>query len=248
MTFIKKYGILLALIVASFPNLTAQGLIKKPSNHNIFISAGATAYSGDIGGMNISVPGVKDWELDNPRYSVSVGYRNKFSDRWAYKGLLSFLRVAATDKGIPRYESSRNFAFESNVFEAALHLEYSFLKGSFNRNNNDYSAYLFLGAGVMQTDVNFSGSPRRIDTYKQSDLAPFFPVGIGYEIDFNRISLGLEIQGQYSLSDYVDGIDSASPSKFSDAIGLVNLTFAYNIQTRNGGRRSGGGCKCNAVW
>lgn len=245
MTTVKKIGIILLLLLGVSAMAQAQGLLKRPSYHHLFMSLGPASYSGDLGEMKMNIPGFRSWELDNMRYNLSLGYRNWFYGRWSCKGILTYAKVAGTDQGAGRYQHARNFKFESDIFEAAAHLEYFFWTQATSQNR--YAAYAFLGLGAGHVKANLMFTPRSTDKVKEKDFFLFFPAGVGFEYYFadTPFSIGLELQGQQAFTDYIDGIDSSSPSKFLDAVGMLNVTFSYNIYTMKGRAYC---YECEQIW
>ena len=138
--------------------------------------------------------------------SAGVVFRNNLNFRWAFKGDLSFGRVAGDTKNVSNvfpYDSQDSFS--RSFFNLGGQMEFNFLPYSDKfayLNTSKISPYSFLGLGLTV-------APGENQTF----FSPNFSVGLGvkYKIK-NRLNLGLE----YTVHKlFGDGFDAPNKDGFN---------------------------------
>lgn len=203
---------------------------------------GSVHMMGDIGGAATANRwyGVRDFRLDQTRPSASFGIRYRIYEKQALRFNLNYGYAYSSDVG-SRIET-RDYSFHSNLMEQSFVYEYYLVSeemkrksaSMFNRRGmlNNFSKvalYGFAGFGLVESSTkkipeNFY---RPTDTYYNSGLGLVFPLGLGlkYIID-ERLGLGFEFGGRYTITDKLDGIKTlASKSNDFYYIGTFILTY-----------------------
>ncbi|MDR2853837.1 MAG: hypothetical protein LBV31_00860, partial [Prevotellaceae bacterium] len=205
------------------------------------LSVGLNAYSGDIGGFGTGKGLLDQWNLASPRPLVSLGYKYALSNRWAIKGLASAVLLAGNSDNVDvKYRPFLHRWFNTTMFEIGANVEYAFLKGSEGINQ----LYILAGAGVsLGTAVKlYSEDDTLLKAGEEGDLnppvAPFGSIGLGWQHDFQRWAMGVELFGQYHLSDFLDGVRFVK-TDVNDMLLGINFIFSYNFKKSK---------TCNCDW
>ena len=196
----------------------------KLSRSSYTYSIGVSSYFGDIGGAsNADASAFADLELGNSRPVLAVGYYYKLYERIALKGNLSYANIHGSDAN--SLNEKRNLTFTSNMFELNGHIEYHILKemqmvsynkmsmrGKVNKFNVGVNLYVFAGIGGAyfnpKAKDNLEGNSRFVNN---KNIAIVFPVGLGIKYPLtSTTSIGLELGGRFTTSDYIDGFTSES--------------------------------------
>lgn len=197
------------------------------SDHYIQAAAGTVFYSGDIRSNASNWSAFNRWNWAYPRPIFSLGYKNMFHKSWSAKASASYLQLAGSEENLKtQYDNIRSF--KSSMFEVGANIEFNFVNG-FLTDELIHQAYVFTGVGmVFGVDVVFKGSLYDAEYNPNPDPAFFFPVGVGYQINFDRLSLGLEVFGQITTTDYLDGFDYKK-SKYNDYLLGTQFIVSYRI-------------------
>lgn len=201
--------------------------------YELVFGAGTTTFLGDLGGGSgvgknhiVSVADI-DWALIKP--SAHVGMRLRFAERFAVKAGLYYGILEGSDlESASESRYYRNLSFQSNVFELSTQLEFFFLTASGKSNYvlsgsgvlGNMDMYLFGGVGGFHFNPKaqtadgtwhelqplgtegqgLDGMPARYSLYSVA-----FPIGLGIRYHLNqRWTIGLEMGGRYTLTDYID--------------------------------------------
>jgi hypothetical protein len=203
----KKYlgAMLLACVVIS----------TQAQRTELGIFGGGSFYMGDLNPK-------RPFELTQPAFGVL--YRHNFNNRVAIKANL-FAGSVKGDDLITKYREERGINFASDIYEAAVMLEFNFFEYFTGSTHNYISPYLFGGVGAFMFDpkANYAGQQydlRQIQTegisYSQFSLA--FPFGIGLKYSLtNTIGLTMEWGMRKTMTDHLDDV---STKYNSDALGL----------------------------
>lgn len=218
------------------------------------LGVGTTNVFGDIGGTadQSNLFGLKDIEIDQTRPSFYAGIRYKLEEDMSLK--LNIVYGQGSGNDIGSKNEHRELSFKTTLIESSVQYEYYFLKEDrrlkssavFNRRGmiNNYAKlamYAFGGVGGIYFNPSLEGPEQQlthewhiVDGYSNFNLT--LPVGLGlkYTID-DQISLGFELGGRYTLSDYLEGFSTVF-SKNNDVYYFTNLTFIYKARTDRRGR------------
>ena len=246
--------ILLAFVFTTFLITAVDAQRWKLRRYEGILGFGTTNVFGDIGGTadQSNLFGLKDIEIDQTRPSFYAGIRYKIEEDMAVKLNIVYGIGSGSDDGSKN--EHRELSFKTTLIESSVQYEYYFLKEDrrlkssavFNRRGmiNNYAkiaAYAFGGLGGIYFNPSLEGPPSQlahewhiVDGYSKFNLT--LPVGLGlkYTID-DQISLGFELGGRYTLSDYLEGF-STTFSKNNDIYYFTNLTFIYKARTDRRGR------------
>ncbi len=214
------------------------------------IYVGAVAFHGDIGLAN------------KPLMNNINGMRPSFGFKPGFKitqDLVVSLDLAYVVYGGKDEEGSshgRYYSFNSHGFQHVVKAEYYIVgdgrtsvsgavynrRGMVNSYNKLY-LYVFGGAGGVFAkskvkDLNNNGEePLSNPGYDNSAVyTAVFPVGGGVKWSIDpRMSVGVEIGYQFSMSDYLDGYSSVS-SQYKDSYYLTSVKAIFKIRNDRRGR------------
>ena len=119
--------------------------------------------------------------------------------------------------------------------------EYTIWGGPFSGNYNPNSVYAFLGIGLLHSAANADAHGQSYGP--TSKIAPFIPLGVGYQYTFNeKYSLGAELGAHcalgsrkniYNAGDLLEGYNPlVSGNKYNDVVAFFALTFTYKFLRR----------------
>ena len=239
----KRYILLLGLIFFSVQLFSQRWKLQRLE---VTAGIGSSHYFGDIGGTadESNLFGLKDIELRYSRPNVNIGARYRLEEDMNIKGNLVFGYLESSDDG--SRNEPRNFAFSSSVYELSFQFEYSIIPektpvnfsiGNLRRGLKSSKAalntYVFAGIG----GIFFSAKP--LADFEDSDrfdgdksLSFIIPVGIGLKYPINsQISVGFEMGGRWSASDYLDGF-SSKYSSHNDIYYFSLLNVVFKMDTR----------------
>lgn len=231
----KKILISAFIVVLVLPGLQAQrrnGLIGRriQSMGAITFSIGPGVCLGDAGSSksvgsyfnNTFVDGIHNFDM-------ALGFRHILQNGFSYKADFEYGNYSGSDKNTNLED--RNFSNISNVIEFSGRGEYSYYFGSRYSRTLPHSIYGFAGVGVLNSFTKYTGSYQLLFGEELSPaFAAFIPYGIGYQYQLTpEFTIGVELGGQYAISDYVDGFHSKDWSKSNDILGNLKFTVAYKI-------------------
>lgn len=227
------------LLFCSLP-LPGQSWRAKP--YEFYGGIVTASYFGDIGGTadNDNLYGLKDLDILRTRPGAGAGLRYFQNDYLAFNGSLSLGWLSGNDEG--GRNESRAYIFNSVILETAARIEFFPVKDirvlsgvnrrGLVRNYGTFSVYIFGGAGALVYHVipNENLKERRErDNIDHGMVTMVLPAGAGIKIGIsNRMDIGLEIGGRYSLNDYLDGFTSPTATS-NDIYYLTNLQLVYRM-------------------
>lgn len=174
-------------------------------------------------------------------YAFSLGFRQWHISRFGYKINFAAGKYAGADG---KNKASRNYRFESNVFEVHFTPEYVIFGHPFDLSVSKHFLSVFAGVGFLHSSVSFEGKIISGDTLKPSENVFSIPFGISYQYALSpKLSIGAELNWRLFQSDFVDGITTRF-SKNSDILANFSLTLSYNIFA-NRRNRMYYPCRCN---
>jgi hypothetical protein len=242
------------IIILSLPLLilAASGSAQKwkLKRYEAIVGIGTAHYFGDIGGAQTedNLFGVKDIEIKGTRPSIYLGARYKIRSNMAVKANFIYGFLAGDDAG--SLNNDRNFAFSTGIFEPSVQFEYSIISeeqkyrssAMFNRrgmmnNYSKFNVYAFAGIGGLLLSVKPNDEMLNGASYDASHpkggLA--FPMGIGAKFVLSSSwSVGGELGGRFTTSDYLDGY-SSQYSKHNDVYYFFTIQAIYRVKTSRRG-------------
>jgi hypothetical protein len=205
----KKY--LVAMLLAGIM------LASQAQRTELGVFGGGSFYMGDL---NPKMP----FELTQPAYGVV--YRHNFNNRVAIKANLIRGTVTGDDL-VTKYREERGINFISDIYEAAVMMEFNFLDYFTGSSYSYISPYLFGGVGAFMFDpkANYAGTQydlrqEQTEGISYSQFAIAFPFGIGVKYSLtNTIGLTLEWGMRKTTTDYLDDVSTIYNTQ---AMGLDN--------------------------
>jgi Domain of unknown function (DUF6089) len=244
-----SFAILLFLSTLSVP-LSAQ-------NWEVGTTLGLSLYNGDI---PIDFPTVNQ----QVRFGGSLFVRKRLNWLFAVRAQVQAGQLFMDEKrfGSSEWKKQRGFAFTSPIYELAILPEIR----PFKIGNVEFLAFAGVAAAGFNPKTDFnepspiaSFAPDFVDliaadkkaTSARMTLA--IPIGGGLQWFINdRFTIGGEVGGRTTFSDYLDGISLAARPKTKDYYYFGGLTLSYFFGDGNsfsdnwgrGGRGKGGGVNC----
>ena len=202
--------------------LIAQNIAAQNKRMNVGVTSLDISYSPlSILSGDYNIPIQQNLNFTNNKM-YSIGLHQAFSNNLAIK--------VAFDYGFYNTIENSLMLFYSNLYGLSIRCEYNFLNFGKIFNN---SIYLFAGAGVTFVSgksLSTDGVSSFNNTNPLSPI-PFVPMGLGYKIKIsNRISLGLEADLHYFISDLIDGKEKSYPH---DMVSSLSLNLKYAVFGKN---------------
>ena len=238
--------LLFFLIACFLVNLTVNAQAWRMRRYEAVFGLGTTNYFGDIGGYSNSenILGLKDINLTQTGPTLYVGARYKLYETLALKLNISYGYLFGDDEG--GTNETRNFKFHTGLFEPSVQVEYTFIKEreamsylmmkgrGMNQFNASISAYVFTGLGGAFFKTTKKENLKNFD-FDFPPVALVIPIGIGVKYGLNsNWSIGFELGGRYSTTDYIDGY-SSDYSESNDVYSFGVFTMMYKIETGSNG-------------
>jgi len=210
------------------------------------VGMGMSQLFGDIGGFSpsLNLLGIKDMTLNHIRLNLYSSFKYRITDDISARFNLALGYFHSTDER----GSNPDRGFESTTIftEPSLMAEYHFFlytgpnKTKIRRPSSGQTIfskidlYLFTGLGGISYNIIPNEKLEPL-VEKKIRFSAVVPLGIGANLIYSRsINIGLELEGRYAFTDYLDGYTSQY-SKFNDIYYLLNLTLTYKIRTGSNG-------------
>ncbi|TXB65170.1 hypothetical protein FRY74_07025 [Vicingus serpentipes] len=199
-------------------------------------SLGVANYLGDIGGgIETAKSGPSDMKLDHTRFAIGGFYRTRFSQKFAFKGSLNYIRLSGDDSNTANpARRSRNLNFRNDMYELEGHLELYLFRvndvGRTGRYSTDFNLYLFGGVGAFYSNPkgqNANGDwvelqPLQTEGVSYSKINFSIPAGLGFYYTIDRkYRLGLEMGWRTTFTDYIDDVSNTYANDYD---GISNKT------------------------
>lgn len=248
----RKIYIVTLLLLSKFfiQNSSAQGAGFKRLNEwkkyrkEITFQVGASAFLGDLGGLNKQGTQYSpaDLELSLTRPAITIGYRYKITKNINWHSSFNYLLVAGNDNLTQDiYRNNRNLNFKSNIFELATRAEFSIFKnkaghrysirGSSSRfRGTTWELMGFIGIGgfyynpkglqpgggyVALRPLHTEGQGLPGGPKQYSRFSVSIPVGIAFRYILNKYwCVGAEINYRKTFTDYIDDVSTTYYDKF----------------------------------
>lgn len=259
---IKRLILVCFVVLLTAPFVSAQ--LWKMKRYEASAGIGTSQFYGDIGGFSLgeNAIGFKDITFRQTRFNVNGSFRYFITDNIAARLSLSYVMLHATD--VRGSNELRNYEAVTSLFEPVLAGEYYFVR---NRERNSFlfqtyrgrsrnrlkdffrSIDLYALTGIGGAAFSVSGNDIleqrwiRNPEQKSKGFTAVIPVGVGAKLTIDpNILIGVELNGRYSFSDFLDGYDPDVPpqpdtdlSRRKDVYHTFSVTFNYRIKTaRNG--------------
>ncbi len=210
----KMYRVLLFLVL-NF-NLNAQFI--EPG-----ISLGINSYSGDLQRGYSLTSGSPGFELFNrfnfsPYQSLKIAYK---------RGLLK-----GTDRLDDALSLNRNMWFKSKFSEFSLKIEYNFLDYFEERERENFTPFIFFGAGGTLLQ-NVSERNNKVSQNKKFFINIPFGFGFKYLIK-KQFSLAFDFEVKKTFNDHIDFMSGANTSNINSITGLNFNNSIKNYQYGSG--------------
>jgi hypothetical protein len=241
----KRFSLVLFLVILIYP--AANGQLWKLRRYELTGSFGTSQFMGDIGGFTPgeNALGFKDLTINNTRFSLGLGMRYRFYEKFSVKLDLNYGLLRATD--IKGSNEGRDMEAITSVFEPGLRAEYYILK------NSAESSYRFTKGQEI-----FASIVAKIDLYAYAGVAPIIysvnpndkllaviekdggtalgiPLGVGvnYLISPNSL-VGIDMGYRLTTTDYLDGYTSQY-SEHNDVYYFMTFVFTHKLKTSEKG-------------
>ncbi len=191
--------------------------------------AGGSVYQGDL-----AMATVGSLKETNPAFGLSL--RRHFSSRLSLRAHLLQSRLSGNDANFPE-RASRGFSFKTDIREYALLAEWNLFPPEIA--SGFATPYFYAGGGLLSMDPvpDFFGEGRPNAGVKEDAQAIYkrsrivLPLGLGLRFGLNENwSLGLEIGGRATFTDYLDGISKAANPAKKDwyTTGGIQLNYRWS--------------------
>ncbi len=224
----KLFTLLSTLVIALL--LQAQ-----PTDWEMGMFGGWSVYQGDIIGKKI--------DLRESNLAVGITGRYNYYYTLKFRVNLLFGRLSGDDKNYPGREA-RGASFQTSLVELSTMAEWEpfgkwrELKGG--KSNIAVSPYLMGGVGLAFTNPKpvfpKIGNVNSQNPYIQDIRAGYskihlvVPVGAGLRYDVNRKwSIGAEIAGRITFTDYIDGISVSANDTSWDYYWFYGFTAMFKL-------------------
>ncbi|MCB0381570.1 MAG: outer membrane beta-barrel protein [Flavobacteriales bacterium] len=186
------------------------------------LSLGASNYLGEMGGgIGERRSGPADMKLNFTRWNLGGFYRYRFSNKFAVKGSLNYIRLSGDDsESLNPARRGRNLNFKNDMVELDAHLELYVYKvndvGGTGRYTSDFNLYVFGGVGAFYSNPKgeLNGSwyalqPLKTEGVNYSLINLSVPVGLGFYYTIQRkYRLGMEFSWRTTFTDYIDDVSN----------------------------------------
>ena len=186
-----RYFLIVIISVFATQFTTAQ-------TYELGVFAGGSNFIGDVGST----------KYINPNQPVIGGiFKWNRSSRHSFRFSLLYSKLEGNDRKSddPR-RKERGYAFENQILEASLGLEFTFFDFDLHSRKTNSTPYLYTGITVARHDnFQFSQAGEYQDA-NTSSLAYGIPMVVGYKAQLtDQFILAAEIGARYTFSDELDG-------------------------------------------
>ncbi len=187
------------------------------------IGLGVSHYFGDLNTDN---------EINALGAAGTAFARYNFNNRLAWRLGLSYGQISGSDENSENnFENLRNLSFKSDIAEAAVSLEFNFLKYNHGSRDNFFSPYLMAGFNVYLYDpeAEYEGTVYKLrelgtegqfigEEYNTIDMGLIY--GGGVKVSFNfEWAIQVELSSRVLFTDYLDDVSTTYPD-YDDLEGL----------------------------
>ncbi|MDP3930183.1 MAG: DUF6089 family protein [Bacteroidota bacterium] len=213
-----KNGLLLLLFLCF-------NLLSQAQKTELGIQLGAGTYYGDL------APSVSFNET-HPAGGIFI--RRNLNNTWAFKTELNRYTVSGNDNNFA-YNAARNLSFQSHINEAAMLIEFNYLKYGPYVLDKKYTSYVYVGVAGFQYNpqaqlrgVWYDLSDYRTEGVSYSKLAMAIPFGIGFKyMASKKFAFECQVGFRRTFTDYLDDVSTVYPdvvARFEQS-GLIGATL-----------------------
>ncbi|MCG9880843.1 MAG: DUF6089 family protein [Bacteroidia bacterium] len=198
------------------------------------LHVGASTYYGDL------APTVS-YNESHPAGGIFL--RRNFNNTWALRTELNRYTVSGNDKNFD-FNANRNLNFQSHINEAAVVLEFNFLKYGPYVLDKKHTSYVYVGVAGFQFNPQgylrgtwYDLSDYRTEGVSYSKLAMAIPFGIGYKyMASKKFAFECQLGFRRTFTDYLDDVSTVYPdvqTRFEES-GLIGATLTDKSIELNG--------------
>ncbi|MFA7273008.1 MAG: hypothetical protein WC044_04030 [Crocinitomicaceae bacterium] len=216
-----------------------------------FFGVGATNFLGDLGGRNRIGTDYSpvDFDIDATSLGGMLGYRFRFSPKWATSTQISGGLVRGSDANTQEViRKSRNLSFRSPIASVSQRIEFIlFAKEQFGARykipgingmkDKNTQGYVFIGIGAtyFNPQANLNGTwvnLRPLHTEGQGlvggpeqygMVTAIVPMGVGVRVGLDKLwRIGFELTYTKTFSDYIDDVSTTYYDKSAIAAAYGN--------------------------
>lgn len=209
-------------------NMNEHGLAQ---HHEIGFGMGALNYAGDLS---------RGYNAGNVRPGGELYYRYNFNPITSFRAFTRFGGLSgADDKPIDAAAAIRNTSFELFLTELGVDFEYNFLDIKSAKSLNNWTPFLFFGAGIFQV----IGDDPLNEGGNFSTLHFMVPFGTGIKAELSpTVNFELQIGARKLFTDWLDGVSDKEGliknyqygnKHDKDWYNYIGISISYTIYTVN---------------
>lgn len=245
------------IIVFLFPLLCLSQQQNPRSRSELGFLVGGSYYLGDLNQFR---------QFYNTQFAAGLLYRYNVHSRLSLRGNFTYGKLKASDSDAKMdVLKNRNLSFETQIFELAGGLEFSYFPFQLGHDRYKGTAYLLAEIGIfhMNPQTNYNGDMIELqplgtegqgssltskNNYSLTQIC--FPLGVGCKLSLGKkAALSLEIGLRKTFTDYIDDVGSGSYVD-SEILATENGPLAAELSNRslNGSRYGKRGTAATKDW
>lgn len=188
-------GILLIVFVSFLSSLKANAQVSE-----IGLELGANNYIGDV---------VRKYDFSNNALGGQLFIRRHINDGLSYRISAGIGSIkGADDEAFDVFSANRRASFEGSFFLTDFLLEYHFLDYRNEKLQQNWTPYVFIGAGLYRME----GQDQSFNSY-ETGIKMRIPVGVGVKFRLDRRwILGISTSAIKTGSDDLDNVSAITPT------------------------------------
>lgn len=234
----KAYILLVAVLSVNFAvGQSYQSKFWKRYRHEFRFGVGPATFMGDLGGqIGEGKHFIQDFDIQSTRFMFQAGYKYIVHPYFSVRGEITMGMLSGDDKHSANdIRRNRNLNFRTFLFEVAAMGEFYPLKervshlyriNGVNSKKKSVIVNPYIFGGIALIGFNPKGELNgewyalqplgtegqelggRPNKYSRVNVA--FPLGIGVKFGIdNNWSVGIELSGRYTLTDYIDDVSTS---------------------------------------
>jgi len=187
--------------------------------NEIGVFLGGSNFIGDVGATDYISPNAP---------TLGILYKWNASSRHSWRASLSYSDLKANDgeSDDPR-RLERGYAFNSNLLEISLGMEFTFFNFNLHSGKKLATPYMYSGISIAKHDNHFFRNSVQIQE-NTSSWALGIPMALGFKANFmDHFVFGIEVGARYTFSDEFDGSVPKSESLQQLRFGNINNNDWY---------------------
>jgi hypothetical protein len=209
-------------------------ILSQAQKTELGFQVGSSTYYGDL------APTVSFNEV---HAAGGIFLRRNLNNTWAIKTELNRYTVSGNDNNFS-YNAARNLSFQSHINEAAMVVEFNYLKYGPYVLDKKYTSYVYVGVAGFQYNpqaqlrgVWYDLSDYRTEGVSYSELAMAIPFGIGFKyMASKKFAFECQFGFRRTFTDYLDDVSTVYPDvvdRFEQS-GLIGATLTDRSIENNG--------------